>query len=213
MTEEATQRINEIKAKRRGDLARNIVLIASCLSSAFMAGIVGLVVTQERQVAGEYVVAAQKTVKTVCKAADEKALSANAKRDCQAAEENRLPQELLRVVDNPDPNDPEFQDSESQEPEQQESESQDPEVQDPEVPDAETNDPDPVDDTDLNDPEVDDPEVQDAEVQDPEVQEPEEQNAPVCPDGYARAPFHYFGPDGIDNTGDEEDWIVCKKVG
>lgn len=36
---------------------------------------------------------------------------------------------------------------------------------------------------------------------------------PNCPDGYIQSPFHYFGPDGLDGTGDEEDWLLCKKVG
>jgi hypothetical protein len=34
---------------------------------------------------------------------------------------------------------------------------------------------------------------------------------PACPVGYTAQPFHYFGADGIDNTGDEEEWFLCKE--
>lgn len=155
----------------------------------------------------------QESLKTTCDAAPLETLPESVQADCVRAANNELPA-MVQGIDDPDPNDPETQD-----PEQQDREQQDPEIQD-----GDPNDPDPVDDPDANDDaDSDDPEIQDEEIQDEEIQEeevqegeiqdPEEQNSPVCPDGYTAQTFHYFGPDAIDGTGDEEDWLICKKVG
>lgn len=121
--------------------------------------------------------------------------------------------EIPSPVDDIDPNDPEIQDEEQQEGERQDHEVQDPDFNDPEIQDPEQQDEenqqDEVNDPDPDDPEIQDPETQDEEIQESEIQEPENQEAPVCPEGYSQQPFRYFGPDGIDNTGDEQDWILC----
>lgn len=207
MTEEARQRLQELRKERRGDLARNALTIASCTSTVVMAIVLWFVTSNLERNTDTYVQAAQNTVKDLCVVAEKnEPLPADSKKDCDAAKRNELPQALQSVVDNPDPNDPERQDSEYQDPENQDPEVQDSETQDPEIQDPENQDPE------SDEMENQEDEVQDEEIQESEIQEPEEQNAPVCPPGYSQQPFHYFGPDGVDNTGDEEDWLLCKKV-
>jgi hypothetical protein len=206
MNEEARQRLNELRKERRGDLARNAFAISSGITTVIMALVLYFVVDGLEKDTAAYVQTAQQTVKGACQAAEGNPLPATVQRDCQAAGRNELPQVLQSVVDNPDPDDPENQDSEIQESEVQDSETQDPEVQDTEGQDPE------AEESEIQDPELQEEEVQEPEIQEPEIQDPEEQGAPVCPAGYERGPYHWFGPDGVDNTGDEEDWLVCKKV-
>lgn len=203
MTEEARQRIDELRKERRGILVRNYLLIGTSTATLLMALVLFTTLARQDEALVVYVQEAQKTVKVACEAAEGEPLPADVQRSCNAAKRNEFPKVLDSVVDNPDPNDPEIQDSEKQE-----SETQDPEVQDPESPDGEVDDPDP-DDPETQDEETQEEEVQESEIQEPEIQEPEEQNSPVCPTGYSQKTFHYFGPDGQDGTGDEQEWLLC----
>lgn len=210
MTEEARQRIEELQKNKRGIIFRNTLLFFTSMTTLLMAMVLYFVLGDIERETNVYVQEAQETVKGACRAAQGEVLPANIEEGCEAARRGELPQQLQSIVDNPDPNDPEFQDEE-----RQEGESQEPEVQDPETQDPESQDPE-APDTEENDPEVDDPEIQEeenqeGEIQEPEIQEPEEQGAPVCATGYTQKTFHYFGPDGVDNTGDEQDWLLCVK--
>ena len=203
MTEEARQRIDELQKQKRGVRLRNYLLIFTSTATMLMALVLWSVLARTDQAVNVYVQEAQKTVKVACKAAEGEPLPAEVQESCDAAKRNELPSVLQSVVDNPDPNDPEFQDPENQDSETQEPEVQDQESQDPELPDGE------VDDPENDDPEIQEEEVQEGEIQEPEIQEPEEQGAPVCPEGWTRMEFHWYGRDGQDNTGDEQDWLLC----
>lgn len=215
MTEDARQRIEELQKKRRGEFVRNALLIFTSVSTAVMALVLFFVLSQFKAATTVYVEEAQSAVKGACTAAEGRPLPEEVRKNCDAAERNELPQELQSAVDNPDPDDPEnqdpeLQDSEIQNSEIQESESQDPEIQDPENQDQESQESE-INDPDPDDPETQDEEVQEGEIQESEVQDPEEQNAPACPSGYSQKTFRYYGPDGINNTGDEQDWLLCVK--
>jgi hypothetical protein len=210
MTEEARQRIDELHRQQRGILLRNYLLIFTSTATILMALVLWAVSARNNQALTVYVQEAQSTVNAACQAAEGRTLPASVQQSCEAAQRNELPQVLESAVNDPDPDDPEYQDQERQEAELQDSETQDPEVQDqetqePESPDNEIDDPDP------DDPEIQEDEVQEGEIQEPEIQDPEQQGAPVCPSGYSQKTFHYFGPDGVDNTGDEQDWLLCVK--
>jgi hypothetical protein len=215
MNEEAEKRIDDIRRERRGNLARNAFAISSGLTTILMAIVLWFVVDGILSQATAYVQTAQQTVKGACKAAEGQPLPQDVSRDCQAAERNELPQVLQSVVDNPDPDDPENQDSENQDSENQESEVQDSETQDPEIQDTEAQDPE-LDDQPVPGPTGAEgpmgptgPEGPTGATGPPGPAGPA---GPQCSPGYAPGPFHYFGPDGVDNTGDEEDWLICKKV-
>ena len=208
MSDDIAEEVTKIRRARRGQSFLNTTMMVAI--GALSVAVVMLFVQNEdtKDNAVSVINQAEQSLKSTCPLVDTAQLPKTAQDDCAAAERNELTERVAEVIDEPDPNDPEFQDREIQDPE-----IQDPESQDPEAPDTEENDPDAVDDPDPDDPEINDPDPDDPEIQDEEIQDPEEQNAPVCPDGYAQSPFHYFGPDGADNTGDEEDWILCKKVG
>jgi hypothetical protein len=215
MNKEAQQRIDELRKEKRGEIARNVMLIFTSTATLLMALVLWIVLSQWERETTVYVQEAQDTVKSACRAAEGEALSAEVQKNCQAAERNELPQQIQSAIDNPDPNDPEFQDPERQESEQQDQETQDqetqdPESQEPELPDTEMNDPDP-DNPETQDEEIQDEEIQEGEIQDPEIQDPEEQGYPVCSAGYSQREFHWYGRDGVDNTGDEQDWLICIK--
>lgn len=210
MTDEARQRIDELQKERRGALWRNSLLIFTSTATVLLALVLFTVLRQQDQEINVYVEEAQKTVKVACEAAEGQPLPADVRASCEAAKRNELPSAIQSVVDNPDPDDPEQQESEDQEPENQEPEIQDPENQETEIPDTETDDPE-NDNPELDDPELQEEELQEGEIQDPEIQEPEEQGAPVCRAGWTEMEFHWYGRDGVDNTGDEQDWLICVK--
>jgi hypothetical protein len=205
MNEEARQRIDELQKERRGGIFRNALLIVTSASTVVMAFVLWVFLNEKDRDVNVYVQEAQRTVRVACQAAEGEPLPAEVQQACNAAERNELPSVLQSVVDNPDPDDPEIQESERQDPEAQDPEIQDPEGQESEVPDSETNDPDP------DDPETQEDEIQEGEIQEPEIQDPEEQGAPICSPGYSRQEFHWYGRDGVDNTGDEQDWEICVK--
>lgn len=213
MTGETEIQLGRIRRERMRQTFFNSSLMVGVIALAI--AVVFLYVRGESAGSTTYVVVeeAQQALRVTCKVAEDRRLPANIRKKCDEANRGELTDRVAQVIDDPDPNDPEQNDPEFQDPEIQNSEKQDPEIQDsetqdPEAPDSEVDDPDPVDDPDINDPDPDDP-----EIQDPEIQEPEQQNAPVCSEGYVRAPFHWYGPDGVNGTADDEDWEVCKKVG
>jgi hypothetical protein len=206
MTEEAEERIAELRRAKRGELLRGLLMVASCLATIIMAAVLWLVVSQIKENTKVYVQEAQDTIKSACRAADDKSLPADLRSDCAAAEENRLPEVLQSVVDEPDPNDPERQD-----PEIQDSETQDPEIQDPEQDDSPVPGPTgPAGPTGAKG--IQGEPGENGKNGEPGVAGPagpQGPPGPSCPPGYTLQPFHYFGPDGADNTGDEQEWQIC----
>lgn len=217
---EAGQRLEQIEKQKRGVLARNILIIGSCVSNMLMALVLIAVLNQRDAETGAYVQAAQETVKDACEAVENEAnLPAHAQQNCQAAKENKLPEQLLKVVEGP------------RGPEGEEGSAGPTGPTGPQGPIGPTGPTGPTGPQGEEGaegvpgmlgqagPAGPQGEVGPAGPAGPEGPQgpagPQGPPGPIgaCPDGYARAPFHYFGPDGIDNTGDEEDWLVCKKVG
>lgn len=197
--------IEEIRTRRKRNSFLQIISLIGVL--ALTAAIVVSVIQRDRL--SVVIEEAQESLKITCQEVELAALPREERENCEAAEQNRLPEKLGAEVDDPENQDAENQDPENQDPEIQDSETQEPETQDPDAPDSDVNDPDPTDDQDPNDPDPDDPEIQDEEIQDPEIQDPEEQNSPVCPPGFSQEQFVWSGEDGLPNTGDERTWLLC----
>lgn len=205
MTEEARQRIQELQKEKKGQLFRNTLLIFTSVSTVLMALVLLFVTSRLQAETTVFVEEAQKTVKGACAAAEGQVLPTDVRQGCEAAQQNKLPEVLQSVVDEPDPDDPEVQDSETQDPEIQDSEVQDSEVDDPPVPGptgaqgiAGTNG-----ENGKN--------GEDGAIGPTGPTGPQGPPGPNCPENYVLTNFHYFGPDGVDNTGDEQEWLICIK--
>lgn len=217
MTGETEVQLGKIRRDRMRQTFFNSSLLVGVVALAVAVTILYVKGREDGNTTYVVVEEAQQALRVACKVADDKQLPPEVRQKCREADRGELTDRVAQVIDNPDPNDPDPNDPEIQDPEIQNSETQDPETQNPEAQDPE------VDDTPVPGP---------TGPAGPEGQAgtdgtdgangadgatgpmgPQGPAGPTCPDGYVLAPFHYFGPDSVDNTGDEEDWLVCKKVG
>lgn len=218
MTEEAKERIKELRRERLGGLTRNLLTVLSCIATAVMALVLWGVVKEQDAATTVVVQEAQKTLKVTCEGVNIAALSASDQQNCAAAQRNELPEQLKSVVEGP------------------------PGARGPEGPKGDKGDPGPKGDKGdtglpgtigaagspgLIGPEGPagepgqagatgqagpaGPQGEQGERGPQGVEGPQGPPGPTCPDGYSQQAFHFLGPDAIDNTGDEEDWVICKK--
>jgi hypothetical protein len=218
MTEEAKQRIDDLQKEKRGALLRNALLIFTSISTVLMALVLYFVVSQIKSDTTVYVQEAQNTVKTACDAAeDQAALPVDVKRDCEAAQNNELPQQLQSVVEGPPgaagatgregPEGP-------QGPKGDKGDKGDPGEVGPAGAAGSAGLPGEAGAQGAQgDPGVAGTQGESGPAGPQGQQGPQGLPGPTCPEGYALSSFHYFGPDGVDNTGDEQDWMICIKTG
>lgn len=210
MNEEVQQEIDKLRKRKRGEVTRISISTGGCVLAVLLAMVMFTQWQSDKKAVTVYVQEAQQTLKITCDAAQGTLPTAVAQQ-CEAAKRNQLPQQLQSVVDNPDPNDPEIQNSETQDPEIQNSEIQDPEIQNSPIPGptgAEGIAGQPGVD---GQPGKDGTNGKDGVDGPPGATGPTGPAGPNCPDGYTLKDFHYWGPDGIDNTGDEQEWKICIK--
>lgn len=227
MTEEARQRIDELRREKKGALLRNTLLIFTSVSTVVMTLVLWFVVAQLKSDATVYVQEAQKTVKTACNAAeDQGALPAAVKEDCVAAQRNELPQQLQSVVQGPQGVTGSTGNRGEQGQKGDKGDKGDPGEQGPVGPAGPVGQDGvpgllgPTGDTGAQgsqgDPGTSGPQGEPGVAGPAGPQGPQGipgQPGPTCPDGYAPGTYHYLGSDGIDNTGDEQEWIICVKTG
>jgi hypothetical protein len=224
MTEEARKRIDELHREKKGALLRNALLVLSSVATVVMALALWFVVAQLKSDATVYVQEAQKTVKTACDAAeDQTALPASVKEDCVAAQRNELPQQLQSVVEGPQGATGSTGDRGEQ---GLKGDKGDPGEQGPTGPTGPVG---PIGQDGVpgllgptgdagsqgvqGDPGVSGPQGEPGIAGPQGPQGPQGPPGPTCPDSYAPGTYHYLGSDGLDNTGDEQDWLICVKTG
>jgi hypothetical protein len=212
MTEEARQRIQELQKEKRGVLIRNYLLIFTSVATALMALVIVFTLNRNDAAINVYVQEAQRTIKTACQAAEGEALPADVQANCNAAKRNEVPPVLQSVVAGP-PGDTGATGPRG-----------------PQGPTGPTGPQGPTGPTGLpgangtegptgaaGEPGDQGPEGVQGQAgpqgpQGPQGPEgPQGPSGPSCPTGYHLSPFHYYGPDGVDNTGDEQEWIICVK--
>lgn len=223
MTEEARERIVQLQKDKKGQILRNTLLIFTSISTVLMAVVLWFVTSRLQDETTVYVREAQNTVKSACAAAEGQALSADVKADCAAAQRNELPQQLQSAIQGPQGA---TGVSGERGPKGDRGDKGD------------KGDKGDVGPTGLTGPEgasgllgptgstgpqgIQGPQG-DAGPAGPQgepgiagptgLQGPQGPAGPNCPEGYGPQQFHYLGPDGIDNTGDEQEWLICIKTG
>jgi hypothetical protein len=220
MTEEARQRIEELRKQQRGVVLRNVLLIFTSIATVLMAIVLFATIKQNQEAVNVYVQEAQKTVKTACEAAEGEALPADVRANCKAAKEDKLPQALQSVVAGP-----QGEQGASGEtgpagpagPIGPTGPTGPPGPQGPEGAPGLLGPAGPPGDPGQTGPQGPQGEPGPAGVGEPGPQGPQGEVGPMgpagpsCPTGYHQEAFHYTGPDMVDNTGDEQDWLICVK--
>lgn len=212
MTEEAGQRIAELRKEKRGALARNILLVFTSTATVLLALVLFAVLRQQDRDINVYVEEAQKTVKVACEAAEGEPLPADVQANCEAAKRNELPKVIQSVVEGPQGDPGETG------------------PRGPAGPTGPTGPSGPAGPTGPTGPtglpgsngtdgaagaDGAQGEVGPAGPQGPAglqgPQGPQGQAGPSCPSGYTLQEFHWYGRDMVDGTGDEQDWLICVK--
>lgn len=212
MTEEARQRIEELHKDKRGVLLRNYLLIFTSTATLLMALVLWSVLSEQGKAITVYVEEAQETVKVACKAAEGEPLPADVQQSCDAAERNEFPSVLQSVVEGPQ-GDPGATGPRG--------------PSGPTGPTGSTGPPGPTgpigpegssgaDGTDgAAGADGAQGEIGPTGPQGPEgpqgPQGPQGPSGTSCPGGYSLREFHWYGRDGVDGTGDEQDWLICVK--
>jgi hypothetical protein len=218
MTEEARQRIEELHKERKGEIVRNTLLVFTSVTTVLMAVVLWFVTARLQDETTVYVQEAQNTVKSACAAVEGQALPADVREDCEAAQQNKLPEVIQSVVKGPagrtgDTGEPGPKGDKGEKGDKgDKGDSGESGLTGPEGAPGLLG---PTGDVGPQGPQGDSgpagPQGEPGESGPMGPQGPQGPAGPNCPESYVLSPFHFLGQDGVDNTGDEQEWLICIK--
>lgn len=217
MTEEAHERIEELRRERRHRVFRDVLLIFTSTSAALLAVVLWFVIRNIGSDTAVYIQEAQGTLKATCESTDLATLSTKDRGNCEAAKRNELPQQLQSVVAGPPGKaGPEGSEGPEGDPGKQGEPGKqgDPGLTGPEGAPGLLGPAGPIGPEGQIGPEG--PEGPRGEPGTPGAPGATGPAGPSCPDGYALKSFQYFGPNMVDDPGepggDDQNWLVCAEV-
>jgi hypothetical protein len=212
MTEEARQRIEQLGKDRHRTLLFQSLLVFTSMTTLLLAVVLWYTLSRNDEAVSVYVQEAQRTVKTACEAAEGQQLPTDVQASCNAAKRDELPKVISSIVAGPAGATGATGSSGERGPKGDKGDKGDTGPTGPTGPIGPTgaagaNGADGA-------PGADGSQGAQGEVGPQGPQGPQgAQGAPgpSCAEGYTLKTFHYYGQDGIDNTGDEQDWLICVK--
>lgn len=221
MNDEARQTIEGLRKVRRGALIRNSLLIFTSVSTLLMALVLYSVLGKQDDAINVYVQEAQSTIKATCKAAEGEALPVNVKENCEAAKRDELPPVLQSVVAGPRGDTGATGATGASGSSGVTGPTGQAGPTGPTGPPGPTGEVGPIGPTGAQGPPGNNgengtqgeagtagsPGTNGSPGEKGEKGDP----GPTCPEGYTLSNFHYYGPDQLDNTGDEQEWLICVK--
>jgi hypothetical protein len=206
MTEEARQRIEDLGKERRRALRLQSLLIFTSISTVLLAVVLWAVLSRNDEAINVYVQESQKTVKAACEAAEGQQLPTDVQASCNAAKRDELPKVISSIVAGPTGATGATGSSGERGPKGDKGDTGPTGPAGPTGPTgaAGANGADGA-------PGADGSQGAQGEVGPQGPQGAQGAPGPSCAEGYTLKTFHYYGQDGIDNTGDEQDWLICVK--